>query len=103
MLPEGFEDSSRYALKKRYGVHPFQREITKKRFMIFLMITILTGVIYREIYCPMNNLPDPLRKTSDRILFWIPVMIFLYMVMNIGNIFTNSLLSMMWKAKWRKP
>ena len=101
MLPEGFEDASRYALKKRYRVHPFHRELTRRRYVMTLLAIVLLQVVYRYIYCVYHDMPDPLRTDTDRFMFWMPFILLLYVGFNIGNIFTNSLLGMFWRVRAR--
>ena len=89
-LPEGFEDSSRYALSKKYEIPLYHREMRRNQILNLLLAIFIGLNCYRHIYCPYYDKPDPFNAGIDRFVYFGSFLIFFYAVVNIGGVFTNK-------------
>ena len=100
-LPEGFEDSSRYALAKKYEIPLYQREIRKNQLIWFLLFIALGMNFYRYVYLPHYDIPDPFTDGMDRFFYLLSFILFSFAVFNIGGVFTTKFFFQLAKMRSR--
>ena len=98
---EGFEDTSRYALKKNYKINPYRREMHRHRALKLAFFTGVVIVAYRFVYCPFMGMPDPIQNDVDKWLFMAPVLVGVFMIANVGGTLTSSILSVYYRMRFR--
>jgi len=95
LLPEGFEDSSRYKSSTKYlhllEIPAARRQNLRARWLFFMISLGFAQITYRYIYCPMHDIPDPMRTLSGRLMVMVPLGVALWMVLGIGGILANKI------------